>query len=169
LGIELQPWQTSGNNIVIACQRADSEQWQGQPALHQWLSQTVTTIKKHSDRPIVVRSHPRQRLQHIEGCVYETPQSVINTYDSFDFDRSLKNAWCVVNWNSGPGSQAVINGVPSFVGPTSLAAPVANIDLTQIENPLRPDRDQWLNHLAHTEWTTQEIATGLPLRSLLGL
>jgi hypothetical protein len=48
-----------------------------------------------------------------------------------------------------------------------LAAPVANLDLAQIENPLRPDRTQWIEQLAHTEWTTAEIESGVPLQRLL--
>jgi len=168
LGLSTKPWKTSGTNIVIACQRTDSEQWAGQPSIGTWLQQTIDTIRQHSSRPIVVRPHPRQGIPAVHALL-QKPQRVPCTYDSFDFEQSLEDAWCVVNWNSGPGSQAILNGVPAFVGSTSLAAPVANLDLTQIENPLRPCRDQWLNHLAHTEWTTQEIATGWPLRRLLGL
>ena len=73
----------------------------------------------------------------------------------------------MVNWNSGPGSQAVLNGVPAFVGGSSLAAPVGNLDLANIENPARPDRTQWLEQLAHSEWTLAEIETGDPLSRLL--
>jgi hypothetical protein len=79
----------------------------------------------------------------------------------------LKTTWAVINHNSGPGSQAIINGVPAFVGASSLAAPVGNLDLSQIENPLRPDRTQWIEQLAHTEWTTAEIESGVPLKRLL--
>jgi len=39
---------------------------------------------------------------------------------------------------------------------------VGNTDLTQIENPLRPDRQQWAWDLAHTEWCVDEIAKGIP-------
>jgi hypothetical protein len=68
----------------------------------------------------------------------------------------------VVGWNSNPGIQAVINGVPAFVGSASLAAPVANLDLKLIENPSRPDRQQWLNDLCWTEWTQEEMEQGIP-------
>lgn len=169
LGLHLKPWTMTGNNIVIACQRSDSEQWAGQPPTYSWLLETVQTLRMHTDRPIIIRAHPRQAVNEVAGCLMERPQSVPGTYDSFDFDRTLQSAWAIINHNSGPGSQAVINGVPAFVGTSSLAAPVANLDLEQIENPLRPDRDQWLNHLAHTEWSTREIATGLPLKRLLRL
>jgi len=73
----------------------------------------------------------------------------------------------VVNWNSGPGSQSVIAGIPAFVGPDSLAAPVGNLDWSKIESPVKTDRDQWIIDIAHTEWTVAEIATGEPLARLL--
>lgn len=169
LGLKTQPWRESGKNIVIACQRTDSEQWTGQPNIGAWLQQTIDTIRQHSSRPIVVRPHPRQGVPTTVHALLQKPQRVPYTYDSFDFEKNLEDAWCVVNWNSGPGSQAVLAGVPAFVGPDSLAAPVGNLDWTQIENPARPDRAGWLEQLAHTEWTVSEIATGYPIRRLLGL
>jgi len=167
LGLNLKPWTNSGYNIVIACQRSDSEQWTGQPPTVAWLTETARKIRQHSDKPIVIRPHPRQRISDIPGCVIESPRPVPGTYDSFNYDQCLKTTWVVINHNSGPGSQAIINGVPAFVGISSLAAPVANLDLSQIENPLRPDRTQWIERLAHTEWTTAEIESGVPLQRLL--
>jgi hypothetical protein len=90
------------------------------------------------------------------------------TYDEFDFRSSLKNAWAVINENSGPGSQAVIDGVPAFVGAYSMATPVANLDYALIEKPHMPDRAAWLDELCHTEWTLGEITTGNPIKRLLG-
>jgi hypothetical protein len=86
------------------------------------------------------------------------------SYD--DYDLQYKDAWSVVNWSSNPGVQAVREGVPAFVGSSSLAHDVALQDLTQIENPLMPDRQQWINDLAHTEYTIAEIAQGIPLNNL---
>lgn len=169
LNIDVKPWTNTGTNVVIACQRTDSEQWRNQPNIGAWLTQTIGVIQQYSSRPIVVRPHPRQSIPPISNCVIQKPLPLAQTYDNFNFESGLSNAWCIVNWNSGPGSQAIINGVPAFVGSSSLAAPVANLDWTQIENPVRPDRTGWLEQLAHTEWTIQEIATGYPMRRLLGL
>jgi hypothetical protein len=121
-----KPWTNAGYNIVIAAQRSDSEQWAGQPPTVAWLTETANTIRKYTDRPIVIRPHPRQRISDIPGCVIEMPRPIQGTYDSFDYDRCLSTAWAVVNHNSGPGSQAVLNGVPAFVDSSSLAAPVGN-------------------------------------------
>jgi len=166
LGLDLQPWR-QGTNILIAVQRSDSEQWSGLPEPATWVEQTVAKIKSLTDRPIVVRPHPRQRLTNIPGVIIRQPQSVANTYDGFDFEKDLASAWCVINENSGPGCQSVIAGVPAFVGIDSLAAPVANVDLLDIEKPWMPDRTAWLEDIAHTEWTVEEIASGYPLQRLL--
>jgi len=166
LAVRLQPWH-QGDHILIAMQRSDSEQWAGLPPAEQWLKQTIARIREHTDRPIVVRPHPRQRLPFIPGVKIQQPQSLRGTYDEFDFRRNLTDAWAVVNENSGPGSQAVLDGVPAFVGAYSMAAPVANMDFAMIEKPLMPDRAEWLEQLCHTEWTVSEIRSGLPLGRLL--
>jgi hypothetical protein len=167
LRLEAKPWTNSGYNIVIAAQRSDSEQWAGQPPTAAWLTETATTIRKYTDRPILIRPHPRQRITDIPGCGIEMPRPIQGTYDSFDYERCLSTAWAVVNHNSGPGSQAVLNGVPAFVHSSSLAAPVGNLDLSTINDPVKLDRTAWLDRLAHTEWYAEEIATGLPLKRLL--
>mgnify|MGYP001445249562 CR=1 FL=1 len=40
-------------------------------------------------------------------------------------------------------------------------------DLSNIEDPLMPDRTKWCNEIAYTEWTVDEIEQGLPLQRLL--
>jgi hypothetical protein len=79
----------------------------------------------------------------------------------------MEEAWAVINHNSGPGVQSVLSGVPAFVDTSSLAAPVANLDLANIESPALPDRGAWLIQLCHTEWRPEEIATGWPIERLL--
>jgi hypothetical protein len=167
LAVRLQPWH-QGDHILIAMQRSDSEQWAGLPPAQQWLDQTIARIREHTDRPIVVRPHPRQKLQPKIGVKFQMPLSLRGTYDEFDFRSSLNKAWAVVNENSGPGSQAILDGVPAFVGAYSMAAPVANLDYAQIEKPHMPDRSVWLDELCHTEWTLGEITTGGPIGRLLG-
>ena len=73
------------------------------------------------------------------------------TYD--DFDMSFENVWATISWSSNPGIHSVINGVPAYTGPSSLAYNVSMQDLSTIENPVLPDREQWLNDYAWTEST----------------
>ena len=82
---------------------------------------------------------------------------------------SFKDVFALVNWSSNPGIQAAINGIPVFTGPSSLAWPIANQQLSQITKPKKPDRQQWLNDYAWTEFTISEIEQGIPLNRLTNL
>ena len=167
LMIKPKPWRHTGDTILVCTQREDSQQWAGQMPMRSWLLDVVSNVRKVSDRPITIRTHPRQPCYHIDGVNLQRPLRVPNTYDAYNFDQALERTWCVVNWNSGPGCQSIINGVPAFTGPDSLAAPVSLQDLSLIESPVTPDRDQWLAELAHTEWTLHEIESGLMIDQLL--
>ena len=168
LGLTACPWTHQGSRVVICTQRGDSEQWVDQPAPEVWAGEIIKQIQQHTDRPIVIRPHPRFRFQSsCPGVEIARPVPVPGTYDSYDFAQTLSNTWAVINWNSGPGVESVLAGVPVFTSSSSLCAPVGNFDLANIEKPLRPERQQWLNDLAYTEWTVEEIKQGLPLARLL--
>lgn len=167
LGIALMPWRRQGDHVLIALQRSDSQQWHEMPDTQTWLQHTISVLRQYTDRPIVIRQHPRQKVSIPSDARTSLPVLVPGSYDNFDLDRDFARAWAVINANSGPGSQAVIHGIPAFVHESSLASPVANLDLTQIENPRRPERQPWLEAVCHTEWTLPELATGEPQRSLL--
>ena len=170
LGLLLKPWRTDGEYILICGQHDKSLQWQGMPSMSNWLMQTISEVRKHTDRPIIFRPHPRRPLPHIEkefkNVYRQDPQHVKDTYD--DFDMGFDNVWATISYSSNPGIHSIIEGVPAFVSTHSLAYPAGNdIDfLHTIEQPLMPDRTQWLNDYAHTEYTIEEIAAGLPLKNL---
>jgi hypothetical protein len=168
LGLNLKPWRITGEHILICGQHERSLQWQTMPNITQWIKNTIGEIRKFSDRKIVVRPHPRCAIQtienHFSNVSRQVPAKQQGTYD--DYDITFNNAHAVISWSSNPGIHSVINGVPAFVGPSSLAYDVANHSLDNIENPSTPDREQWLNDYAHTEWTIQEISSGMPLKYL---
>ena len=170
LGLEVKPWRTKGKYILLCGQHDKSLQWQGMPRMSNWFLNTYDEIRKHTDRPIIFRPHPRCRLEHIERGLRhvfrQEPQHVNGTYDSFDM--GFDDIHCTISYSSNPGVHSVIEGVPAFVSTHSLAYDVANdIDfLHDIENPLMPDRTQWLNDYAHTEYTIEEISQGIPLKRL---
>ena len=170
LGLVCKPWRTNSDFILICGQHDKSLQWQGMPSMGQWLLDTIDTIRTHSERPILFRPHPRCPLPTIENefkNVYrQQPIQLPNSYD--DFDMGFDNVHATVSYSSNPGVHSIINGIPAFVGTSSLAYDVANdIDfMHDIEDPFMPDRTQWLNDYAHTEYTLEEISQGLPLNLL---
>lgn len=164
LGISLKPVNMSRRpEILIACQHQASLQWQGQTTMAKWAQDMVYKIRQYTQRKIVIRPHPRSPFYlDVPGATLERPAKLAGTYDSFNIDYAYHS---VINFNSGPAVQAAINGTPVVCDVTSLAYPVSE-RLENIENPTLPDRDEWFLKLAHTEWTVEEIAQGIPITRL---
>ena len=165
LGVELKPVDDDRNNkILIACQHERSLQWEGQSSMAEWVKQKVAEIRKFTDKSVVVRPHPRSPVSlNIQGVTVEQPKKILNSYDSFDINYKYH---CVINHNSGPAVQAAISGIPVICDHTSLAFDVSDV-IGNINRPTLPDRTQWFVKLCHTEWTVQEISTGVPIQRLV--
>jgi hypothetical protein len=164
LGVKLQPISvTRRGEILIACQHQESLQWQGMPAMKDWVADTIEKIKQHTHRRIRVRYHPRSAFPFKQsGVEVERPILIPNTYDDFDI---FYNYHCVINHNSGPAIQAAIQGVPVMCDSSSLAADLS-IKWSELDSPYVPDRAEWFLKLCHTEWTVAEIRQGIPISRL---
>ena len=168
LGLKIKPWRTDGEYILLCGQHDKSEQWRGMPRMSQWVIETIENIQAHTNRPILFRPHPRCSLPHIEhefkNVKRQDPQHINGTYD--DFDMKFDNIYCTVSWTSNPGIHSVIEGIPAYTSSSSLAWDVSIKSLTNLNNPPLPDRQQWLNNYAWTEFTVEEISKGIPLKLL---
>ena len=164
LGVKLQPIPAvRRGEILIACQHQESLQWQGMPAMKDWVATTIEKIKQHTHRRIRVRYHPRSAFPFKQsGVEVERPTRIPDTYDDFDI---FYNYHCVINHNSGPAVQAAINGVPVLCDSSSLAADVS-IKWSELDSPYVPDRTEWFLKLCHTEWSIDEIRQGIPIARL---
>tara|TARA_B100000579_G_scaffold352243_1_gene306596 strand:+ start:867 stop:1745 length:879 start_codon:yes stop_codon:yes gene_type:complete len=164
--IELQPWKQTGNNIIICGQHTRSHQWRNNPPMSKWFDNQITEIRKYTDRPIIIRPHPRNHViidtKKYKDVKIVGPVRDRKTYDDTDLAERLKTAWAVVSHSSNPAMTAVFSGIPVYVSEASLSYDVGNSTFQNIDNPNMPDRKQWANKLAYTEWWTDEIAQGLP-------
>lgn len=164
LGLHLRDFNKHRKDkILIATQHKLSLQWQGQKSMEDWAEDTIKQIRQYSDRPILIRPHPRSPfIRNIIGAEIESPKKLKDTYDDFDIDY---NYHCVINFNSGPAVQAAINGSPIICDSTSLAFPVSD-KISNIEKITLPNREDWFLKLCHTEWTVDEISKGIPFARL---
>jgi hypothetical protein len=165
-GIKMKPWNPTGDMIVICGQHDASEQWVGLPRMQQWIEEQIQEIRKYTTRPILVRPHPRN-IFNIDNKKYKNvkirlPKRDYNTYDDTDFKATLERTWAVVNHSSNPAIEAVFNGIPVFVSERSLCHDVGNEKIVDINTPAMPNRVQWAQKLAYTEWWEEEIKQGLP-------
>ena len=165
-GHELRPWNPTGNLIVICGQHDTSEQWKGLPKMSNWIEKQIQEIRKYTNKPILVRPHPRNQINFDENkfknVKVRIPKRDFRTYDDTDFKATLRGTWAVVNHSSNPAMEAVIQGIPVFVSESSLCHDVGNTTLHDINTPAMPSRIKWANMLAYTEWFEDEIEQGLP-------
>jgi hypothetical protein len=167
---QFKPWRTTGNKIIVLGQHHASEQWKGLPKMSMWFEQKVIELRQHTDMQIEIRPHPRNpvgfNVNKFKNVTMKRPIIDRSTIDDTDFKENLKDVWAVVNHSSNPAMEAIINGVPVFVSRDSLCYTVGNTDISQINNPSMPDRQNWANQLSYTEWFPDEIANGEPWRRI---
>jgi len=164
LNISLAMQTRHTDEIVIAAQHPRSLQTASISDMSAWVLEKIAILKSITDRPIVVRPHPRAKLNFKlpAGVKLVQPQKLTNTYDSYDMHYRCH---AVLNHNSGPGTQAAIAGCRPIVDRSSLAAPVG-IDVANLERPYDIDRTQWLVEICHTEYTVEEILSGIWLKRI---
>jgi hypothetical protein len=157
----LKPWRTTGDHVLILCQRPKGfNMFLDQDT---WLEKTVDKIRKHTQRPIMIRMHPGDgtRFKQIEKIQKRYGTSV-SISEHANIRDALVNCWCTVGINSTPNVVAAIEGIPGYVEDTrrSWAADVAFTDLAQIENPPLPDRTEWAHKIANIHWSNQQVTSG---------
>jgi hypothetical protein len=154
LGVKTHP-RLYGHKIIVA---APDEK----PCKHyginqqQWINDTVAEIKKHTDRPVEVRERAALRIDR----VMNQPLSQLLTQD----------VHALVTFNSVAAVESILAGVPAFVmAPSHVAEPVANRDLSKIENPFYPDQDlldAWCHSMAYGQYHVRELKNGTAFRMM---
>jgi hypothetical protein len=161
LNISLKPWRTQGEHILICLQRHGG--WSmGGLSVQTWLDQTITQIRQYSrKRQIVVRTHPGdKKIKSILKIYGKGVHLSVNERLSDD----LRNAWATVVYNSSPSIASIIEGIPTFItDPTpqrSQSYKIANTDLSRLENPEMPDRQEWIERISMCHWNFEELRSG---------
>jgi hypothetical protein len=122
----------------------------------------LTKIRQHSDRPVILRWHPGDWKNFPKDENFRRYNVTLSPQERH-ITQDLANCWALVCHNSTPSSVATIEGVPAFITDAPgycQAGDVANTDLSQIENPNMPDRDQWIRKLAQCHWSFEDLRSG---------
>lgn len=160
LNIQVQPWRTSGDHILVCPNRFIGSKEMRMP--RDWAEQIVTELRTLTHRPIRVRPHP--------GNWQVVPPKI-------SLSQDLKDAWATVIWSSTAGVHSLIAGIPVYyfaphwicetcaVGPDEGGLEGGNID-----EPLRMDDEDrmfTLRRMAWAQWRLSEIRSGEAFKCLL--
>ena len=116
--------------------------------LEEWLQQTQDEIKKHTDRPIVVRLK-QGRSTRVNDDTMEMALA--------------QDVHCLVTFSSIAAGEALLLGKPAITLGPNAAAALCSQSLSEIENPKIPTLDEvaaWARHIAYCQFTEVEMRNG---------
>ena len=149
LGLEQYSFE-QGSSIVIVPPDRKIVNTLGLVSEDKWIDDTVSTIKKYTDRPIKIRKRPEPRAERV----------VSNTFKDFIKD----DTFCVVGYSSNALVEAAMHDIPIISLGHSATKSLYSYQLEDIEKikPAYPsDKQAWLNHLAYSQFTREELISGL--------
>lgn len=148
-GIELKPYRTKGEHVLVVPQRGMGIPPVGMP--RKWGEDIVRRLASKTDRPIMVR-HPAFREEPIEHL--------------------FEGAHACVIWASGAGIKAIVNGCPVFHEmPLWIGGPASEYGIEDLEYPNTSAglREYMLYRLSWAMWKEEEVSSGFPFQWLLRL
>ena len=147
-------WKRNGTSILVVTPSDKPCKFYGIKK-DEWLKSTLDTLKKCTDRPIIIRDKaPRQ--QRIVKSIYS----------------DLLDCHALVTYQSIAAIESVIDGVPAFTMAPTAADPVCDKDLSLIETPTVQYEDKlykWACHLAYGQFHNDELKNGTAYRILRGV
>ena len=114
-----------------------------------WVKAITHGLRKYTNRPIEVRYKPR-------GKGTSGPAVAL-----IPFAEQAQDTHCVVTSISLCAIEAQLLGIPTICHPDSFAADISSTKLEDIETPFKTDISQWLYNLAYSQFTHDEIESGL--------
>ena len=152
LGVKVHP-RRHGRRIIVAAPDEKPCKYYGIDQ-QQWIQDTVTEIKRHTDRPVQVRERASKRIDRV---INEPLGQVL-----------AQDVHAVVTFNSIAAVESILAGVPAFVlAPSHVAEPVGNRDLSKIDDPFYPDNGllmAWCHSMAYGQYHVRELKNGTAFR-----
>jgi hypothetical protein len=145
--LEYKGWRKNPGSKILLIMSTDKPFDYYGDNREEWIEKTISTLKAHSDREIVIRDKA--------GRGERTNDTI---YDALEQD-----IWALVTYNSIAAVEAIQSGIPAFSMAPTAASVVSSTDLTQIETPPRPDEEliqRWLWSLSYGQFSHSELLTG---------
>lgn len=146
LGIEVKPWRTDGDHILVAPNRSFGMPGGVMP--EGWGERIAAELRRNTGRKVRLRPHPG------------------NGRPVVPLDDDLRNAWAVVIWSSSVGVESLVRGIPVVCcAPWWICKRGALSSIGEVGS--EPERTRALEEMAWAQWTVKEIADGTAFRHLL--
>tara|TARA_B100000497_G_scaffold111716_1_gene132016 strand:- start:1421 stop:2227 length:807 start_codon:yes stop_codon:yes gene_type:complete len=141
-------WKKDGKAILVVTPSEKPCKFYGIDR-NEFVSNTLETLAKHTDRPIIVRDKVNRRDRVGDGSIY----------NQLDED----NIFAVVTYNSIAATEAIGYGIPCFTLAPNAADEFCEKDLSLIESPKYEETEKvqrWQHWLAYCQYVPREMQDG---------
>lgn len=151
--------------LVIGQKPGDGAHGMDAAAMHRWLRETVAACRAESDRPIVVRPHPKDTTKRpADGWGADA----VHEPSATPLDAALAEAAVVVTYNSTVGWDAIVAGVPvaaRSLEPVAYAPYVTESTATPaiLSKKLRTEA---IARARASQWTLDALRDGTAVRAM---
>jgi len=146
--INVNNWQNNDGHILLCPSSQTVTQWTNKMSQDEWCKKMNDVLLEYTDRPIKFRNKPRPGNQWWETSITD----------------DLEGAYALVTNMSLSAIDAIMFGIPAFTHIENIASPVSNTDISNINNPMKPNRqiiNEWLNCISQNQFTLDEIGSGI--------
>ena len=144
----------------------------------EWINKTIFEIKKITKKKVRVRMHPRFLKKFDRMRLLVNADEVSDYYGGWNKSNGgeslyhdFRNAWACVTFSSNAATEAICEGIPVVnLDKSSFSWPVSYHTLDILKGDVIKcdfDRTQWLHDCAYTQWTLDEINSGIVHKRLL--
>ncbi len=147
----MKPWKKTGNKILLLGQTTGDHTLKDMDyRLESFYPDMAKKLMKAYDMPVEFRSHPLWKCK--------TPPW-LELSEGKSLEEDLEDAWLAVAWSSNSLVDAVLSGTPILACNNMSMA--YDLGIHEVgETPTTPDRTNWLNQIANSQWTIEEIRQG---------
>jgi hypothetical protein len=147
-------WSNSkdGYILLLAPKRETLKYYTGYDDVIQWCNDIKNQLRNYTDKKIFVR------LKDVRSLRGKDPITMY--FDGCYATVSLQSVGCI---------ESIIHGIPAFtIAPSALSSfDKWNNNISNIENIVYPtDKSKWLNVLANSQFTPEEIKNGFALDTI---
>ena len=143
-----------------------------------WINKIVRQIKNITSKKVRIRLHPRFQDRFDLQKLSLVADEISNEYDGWNktnggesLYKDLRNTFACVTFSSNAATEAICEGIPVVnLDNSSFSWPVSYHTLDILKGDVIKcdfDRTQWLRDCAYTQWTLDEINSGIVHKRLL--
>ena len=148
------PWKTKRGDILTLIE--PSPEWVTKRtglSFDQWKQNLLDKVSPFWNGPIYWREK----------------RSGASTHRVFSFREDIEKSFAVVGERTMACVEAVMLGCPAYTIDVSAVTPLMGNDLSQLKNPILPDRSQWFEHIAWSQFHRTEFDIGTSVADMVEL